>query len=224
MIKVRSFAETDRAELRGLFRRAGEASPSAAQWGHEDSEAAIYLNPYMDLAPDSLFVAVRDGALVGYLTGCLDSAKFPSESERVGRAIRKYRLAFRPRTAPFFARAALDAASVALRREPTAREFHDARRPAHLHINLTPEARGTGAADALMNRWFDRLKETGSPGCFLQTLVENTRAVRFFQRMGFVEHGPTPLVPGFRYGGRRMHQQTMVWTPQTPPPALRPVH
>ncbi|GAA4302528.1 GNAT family N-acetyltransferase [Actinomadura luteofluorescens] len=215
MIKVRPFRESDRAELRGLFRRAGEASPSAGLWGHEDSEAAIYLDPYMDLAPDSLFVAVLDGALVGYLTGCLDSAKFPSESERVGRAIRKYRLAFQPRNAAFFARAAFDAASVALRREPTARALRDALRPAHLHINLAPEARGTGAADALMDRWFDRLKETGSPGCHLQTLVENTRAVRFFQRMGFVEHGPTPVVPGFRYGGRRMHQQTMIWPPRS---------
>lgn len=45
---------------------------------------------------------------------------------------------------------------------------------------------------------------------YLQTLVENTRAVRFFERMGFEKHGPTPLVPGLRYRSRRLHQQTMV--------------
>ncbi len=64
-----------------------------------------------------------------------------------------------------------------------------------------------------MNRWFDRLRETGSRGCYLQTLVENTRAVRFFERMGFEKHGPTPLVPGIRDRGRHLHQQTMVWSP-----------
>jgi GNAT superfamily N-acetyltransferase len=107
----------------------------------------------------------------------------------------------------------LDVAWAALRREPTAGDFDDARWPAHLHINVAPLARGTGIADGLMNRWFDRLRETGSPGCHLQTLAENTRAVRFFERMGFAKHGPTALVPGLRYGGNRLHQQTMVWRP-----------
>lgn len=67
-----------------------------------------------------------------------------------------------------------------------------------------------------MERWFDRLRDTGTPGCYLQTLVENTRAVRFFERTGFVAHGPTPLVPGLRHHGRRVHQLTMV-RPAAPP-------
>jgi hypothetical protein len=82
VMEIRTFAETDRADLRELFSRAGEGAPSASVWGHEESEAAIYLYPYMDLEPDSLFVAVVDGALVGYLAGCLDSSRFPSESVR----------------------------------------------------------------------------------------------------------------------------------------------
>ena len=212
-MEIRTFAETDRADLRELFSRAGEGAPSASLWGHEESEAAVYLYPYMDLEPDSLFVAVFDCALIGYLCGCLDSSKFPSESERIEKAIRKYRLIFRPKTAAFLARSMVDMASAAIRREPAAGEFNDARWPAHLHINVAPLARGTGAADGLMKRWFDRLRETGSPGCHLQTLVENTRAVRFFERMGFAKHGPTPLVPGIRHGGKRLHQQTMVWSP-----------
>lgn len=59
--------------------------------------------------------------------------------------------------------------------------------------------------------WLARLREVGSPGCFLQTLVENAGAVRFFARQGFAAHGPTPAVPGLRGpDGRRLHQQTMV--------------
>ena len=210
--EIRAFAEADRAGLRGLFGRMGEGAPPGSLWGHEESEAAVYLEPYMDLEPGSLFVAATDGGLVGYLAGCLDSAQFPSESERVEKAVREYRLIFRPGAAAFFARALADVAWAALRREPTAGDFDDARWPAHLHINVVPEARGTGVADGLMERWLDRLRESGSPWCHLQTLAENSRAVRFFERTGFAGHGPTPLVPGLRYGGRRLHQQTMVWS------------
>jgi hypothetical protein len=59
-MKIRTFAEEDRAELRDLFGRAGQGAPSASLWGHEESEAAVYLTPYMELEPNSLFVAVMD--------------------------------------------------------------------------------------------------------------------------------------------------------------------
>jgi ribosomal protein S18 acetylase RimI-like enzyme len=211
--EIRTFTEADRAELRALFGRVGEGAPTASLWGHEESEAAIYLDPYMDLEPDSLFVAVVDGALVGYLAGCLETSALPSESARMTKAIGKHRLIFRLRPAAFFVRSMADLVRAAIRKEPTATGFDDARWPAHLHINVASSARGTGAADALMNRWFERLGETGSPGCHLQTVAENIRAVRFFERMGFAKYGPTPMVPGLRHKGEPVHQQTMVWNP-----------
>lgn len=213
MTEVRTFTESDRAQLRAFFRHAGEGSPSASMWGHEESEAAIYLTPYMDLEPDSLFLAFSEGRLVGYLTGCLNSSRLPSEEARMRRAIKRYRLMFRPRLAGFFARSTADLMWATARRLPTAKSLEDARWPAHLHINVAPEARGTGAAQYLMDAWLDRLRSAGSPGCHLQTLRENTRAVSFFRRMGFTEHGPAPLVPGIRHAGHRLHQQTMIWAP-----------
>ena len=188
VVEIRPFLEADRAALRGLFGRAGEGAPPGPLWGHAVSEAAVYLDPYMALEPGSLFVAVADGALVGYLAGCLDGSSFPSESERVEDAVKKHHLIFRPRAAAFFARAAADSAWAALRREPTAADFDDPRWPAHLHTNVAPEARGTGVAHGLMERWLERLKGSGSPGCHLQTLAENPRVVRFFERTRFVRH------------------------------------
>ena len=126
-MEIRTFCESDRAALSDLFGRAGEDSPSGSLWGHEESEAAVYLTPYMDLEPDSLFIAVVDGALTGYLTGCLDSFAFPSETERMEQAMRKYRLIFRARTAAFFARGLFDVAISAIRRQRTAADFDDAR-------------------------------------------------------------------------------------------------
>jgi hypothetical protein len=105
----------------------------------------------MDLEPDSLFVAVADGALAGYLAGCLDSSKFPSEGERIERAIRKYRLVIRPKkTAGFFARSMLDVPWAAVRQSPPQVISTIPRWPAHLHINMAPQALGTGTADGLI--------------------------------------------------------------------------
>ena len=208
--KIRPFDETDRSELRALFARAGDGAPPGSFWGHPDAEASVYLDPYMDIEPDSLFVAEVDGALVGYLTGCLDSAAFPSEGARMELAIRKYRLALRPQSMAFFGRAIADTVRTKIQKELATEDFDDPRWPSHLHINVAPEARGTGAGSALMEAWFDRWTQAGSPGCHLQTLVENPGAIRFFQRMGFTAYGPTPLVPGVRYNGKRLHQQTMV--------------
>jgi GNAT superfamily N-acetyltransferase len=104
-------------------------------------------------------------------------------------------------------------ASATVRREPTAGDFDDARWPAHLHINVAARARGIGAADGLMERWFDRLRAAGSPGCYLQTLVENTRAVRFFERMGLPGMVRLRWSPASGTAASDCTQQTMVWSP-----------
>jgi hypothetical protein len=46
-MKVRAFRESDRDEVRDLFSRAGQGSPSASLWGHVASGADIHLDPYM---------------------------------------------------------------------------------------------------------------------------------------------------------------------------------
>lgn len=203
--------ESDRPGLRELFPRAGAGSPTGDLWGDLESEAAVYLYPYLEHEPESLFVAVSDdGTLVGYLTGCVDSTAFPGEEQRVDRAIRQHGLLRRRTALAFFARAVADVASAKLRGQPTVAEFTDPRWPSHLHINVAQEARGTGAAATLMERFLTHAKAAGSPGCYLQTVVENPRAVRFFEKAGFTAQGETPVVPGPRFGGKKLHQLTMV--------------
>lgn len=212
---MRGFVAADRGAVRDLFDRAGADSPVESLWGDRDSEAAVYLDPYIDLEPESLFVAEQAGALVGYLTGCVDSSRFPGEDARLEAVIREHALLRRPRAMRFFVRSLRDLLIARLRptgesRDDVAAGVDDPRWPAHLHIAVLDRARGTGAADELMRCWLDRLRELGSPGCHLQTQVENVRAVRFFERAGFVRYGPTPPIPGVRYRGRRLHMQTMV--------------
>jgi hypothetical protein len=47
----------------------------------------------------------------------------------------------------------------------------------------------------------------------LLTLIENRRALSFFEKMGFRKHGDPTLIAGMRgKGGERLHQQIMVWS------------
>jgi GNAT superfamily N-acetyltransferase len=210
---IRTYTPADHDALVDLFAEAGADSPTGQLWRHLPSERFVYLDPYVEHHPDTLFLAEVDGDLVGYLTGCPDSAALPGEDERLTQAIVRHKVMLRPRSMPFFARSLLDIARAKLRgQETSSGEVRDPRWPAHLHINLVPAARGTGTAQELMHAWQDWLTDAGSPGCYLQTLVENTRAARFFEKCGFVAHGSTTLVPGVRYQGRPVHQLTMVWS------------
>ena len=211
---VRTYTPADHDALVDLFARVGADSPSGDLWRHLPSERMAYLDPYIEHCPDTLFLAEAGGGLVGYLTGCPDSALLPGEDERLTQAMIRHKVMLRPRSVPFFARSLFDVARAkVLGVEVASGEGVDQRWPAHLHINLVPEARGTGAANELMAAWQSWLTHAGSPGCHLQTLVENTRATRFFEKCGFSPRGSTPLVPGVRFRGQRVHQQTMVWSP-----------
>jgi ribosomal protein S18 acetylase RimI-like enzyme len=210
---VRPYDAADREELLALFARAGDGSPTGTLWRHTPSEAAIYLTPYLDHEPESVFVAVgADGALVGYLAGSLGRGAVPSEEDRMVRAISRHLVVLRPRSMPFFARSMRDGVRDKRAGATSAGEIDDPRWPAHLHVNVAPEARGTGLAQGLMASFQAHVHAAGVPGAYLQTLVENERAARFFARSGFVPHGDTPAVPGLRLAdGGRAHQLTMVW-------------
>jgi ribosomal protein S18 acetylase RimI-like enzyme len=209
-VDIRPYRSADRDAVRDISFRTGFMGQSAAHvWRHTESWADVWTSYYTDCEPESLSVATIDGTVVGYLAGCLDTAAMrPTSDELLTTAIRKHRLLFRRGTAGFLVRAIVDG----LRDRESARgDFIDPRWPAHLHIDLLPEARGIGLGAALMVRWLGQLREAGSPGCHLATLGENGRAVSFFERSGFRRHGQLTPVPGMRdLNGGRLHQLIMV--------------
>jgi len=208
-VRVRPFARRDREAIRRISHRTGYmGEPADFYWRHFESFADVWTTYYMDQEPESLFVAERDGAVVGYLTGCVDSATAPSPADAITRAALRHGLFFRPGTARFLWRGALD--SLRWGGTPSG-EIDDPRWPAHLHINLLPEGRGCGAGGRLMQAWLARLREQGSPGCHLGTLAENRRALGFFESQGFRRHGEPIRAPGMRSPeGELNHLQLMV--------------
>lgn len=183
-------------------------------WRDVESFADLWTAYYTDKEPESALVAERpDGAVVGYLIGCVDTTTNTSEFNRLLRhhALRRYCL-LRPGTSGFMWRSLADVLrDNVIGRRPLPAPFHDERWPAHLHIDLLPEARAGGVGRRLVTIWLDRLCELGVRGCHVETLAENAPAISFFEATGFVKHGAPLLVPGMRTrDGERMHVQRLV--------------
>jgi ribosomal protein S18 acetylase RimI-like enzyme len=209
LLTVRPYRASDREAVREIVHATGFMGESAAcYWRDARSFADVWTTYYTDVEPESLFVAEESATVVGYLTGCVDSGRAPNPRSAILEQMVRRQLLLRPGTAGFFWRSMWDAL-----RNPKvpSGDLSDPRWPSHLHINLLPAGRGRGAGRMLLQTWFARLREVGSPGCHLGTLAENKNAIAFFRSAGFERHGPPILVPGLRLpSGARMHQQLMV--------------
>jgi ribosomal protein S18 acetylase RimI-like enzyme len=208
-MRVRPYRPEDRPAVRHICHETGYmGEPADWFWRDRESFADLFSGYYTDREPESALVAEDgDGRVLGYLLGCVDSYRVTPPGVILKRHILRRGLPLRPGTGGFFWRSLLDV----VRDGGAPEALHDARWPAHLHIDLLPEARGRGAGGALMRGWLERLREAGVRGCHLGTFHENTNAIAFFERMGFRRHGPLRAAPGFRLrGGGRMHAQFLV--------------
>jgi ribosomal protein S18 acetylase RimI-like enzyme len=206
---IRPYRPGDRARVREIaFRTGYMGEPADWLWGDLESFADLLTPWYTDREPESLFVAELGDSVVGYLMGCTDSRRAFGAARAAVRSLFKRGAFLRPGVAGFLWRSTFDV----LRDGGAPDEsLLDPRWPAHLHINLLPEARGLGAGGALMRAWLDRLRELGSAGVHLGTFAENTHAQGFFRSQGFGHHGEPERAPGFRTrDGERMHVQWMV--------------
>jgi ribosomal protein S18 acetylase RimI-like enzyme len=213
-VEIRRFRPEDRDAVRHIcFLTGSMGEPAEWMWRDEVSFADVFSGYYTDREPESCFVAVIDRDVVGYLLGCRDTSRAWNPAAIAGRHIVRRGIVFRPGTAGFVWRSVVDIVGDLTRRRVRIAdyEFADPAFPAHLHINLLPTARGTGAGGRLVRSWLDDLRDADVPGCFLQTLAENSNAIAFFEAMGFTRRGNPVLAPGERTrDGARTHIQTMV--------------
>jgi GNAT superfamily N-acetyltransferase len=208
---VRPYTPADREAVREICYVTGYiGEPVDWQYRDRESFADLFTSYYTDAEPESAFVADHEGAVGGYLLGCVDTTQAWNPAVVFGRHLRRG-LMFRPGTAGWVWRSFFDVAADAARRRLPPSPVHDERWPAHLHIDLLPATRGHGVGAELIQTWLDRLRQLDVPGCHLETFAENRGALAFFRSMGFRTEGPPVPSPGFRTReGRRMHIQLMV--------------
>ncbi|AEG44289.1 N-acetyltransferase [Isoptericola variabilis] len=173
----------------------------------------VYALPYVTYAPDLAFVVVHpdgapagtghpgdagderlrveDGRLVGYVIGVADTADFVAwwEREWAPGFVRRHPEPgppLRPGAAPSYPETAL------LRDGRTPRRMllpddELAAYPAHLHIDLLPEAQRRGYGRRLVDTLRTALAARGVPGVHLGYDPANTAARAFYDRVGFRE-------------------------------------
>ncbi|HVM98557.1 MAG TPA: GNAT family N-acetyltransferase [Candidatus Acidoferrales bacterium] len=205
---IRPYAISDREAVRSIcFATGFMGEPVDWLWRDGASFADLFTRYYTDREPESLWVAERDGKVVGYLSGCVDSKQSHGASAEVIRRVVLRGGLVRPGIARFLWRSTFD---ILRDRGAVEEDLGDPRFPAHLHINLLPMGRGIGLGRRLMNEWLDRLRTLGVPGVHLGTFAENRNGIAFFESSGFVRQGEPIKAPGFRTRDRRrMHVQWM---------------
>jgi GNAT superfamily N-acetyltransferase len=182
-------ADTDR--LYDICLRTGDAGADAT--GHYADPRLlgdVYVGAYLAFCPDLAFVLVgEDDVPVGYVLGAADTLAFEHRCElewwpRL--------LADRPRWRRLEP-GTPDAELLALVEHPERTPPSIARTwPAHLHIDLLPQAQGRGHGRRLVEHLLDALRARRVPGVMLGVDPENTRARAFYLHLGFT---PVPPVP-----------------------------
>jgi GNAT superfamily N-acetyltransferase len=187
------------AAVRDICCRTGDnGRPIAAErW---EFFAKVWIEPYEKLLPDWTYAAIRDNAVVGYLTGCPDSVKFARTKAWRCEFPLLLQVGFgRHRHTPggrAHARRVLGLGKVGERR--FSRELKhtlETHYPAHLHINVDEEFRGLGIGRLLIETYIADLRTDGVGGLHLFCGAD---PVAFYRRLDFeilesVQLGNAPI-------------------------------
>jgi ribosomal protein S18 acetylase RimI-like enzyme len=180
---VRPFAAGDLDACYDICARTADLGGDArGQYSSDRMLGDLFAVPYATAEPEHAFVVdAGDGSAVGYVVGTADTPRF----------VRWYRDVWIPATAdrmppPGESTPPNDARMLALHHRPERMLVPElAAYPAHLHIDLLPGWQGKGWGRALMRRLLAALHAGGVPAVHLGMVTANTRARRFYDRLGF---------------------------------------
>lgn len=182
---VRPYQSKDLAAVYDICLRTADAGKGAVHlyqdpWiiGHH------YAGPYVSLEPDFCFVADDNGRVIGYILGVPNSTQFALQAEQSWFSLLRPLYPLRAesdQTPDAQARRLIHAGYLAPQRQ-----WLD-QYPAHLHINLLPQAQGHGLGKALMQALWTALRSVGVAGVYLGVDAGNPRAYAFYRHLGFEE-------------------------------------
>ncbi|MBN1230330.1 MAG: GNAT family N-acetyltransferase [Anaerolineales bacterium] len=190
-IKIRPLIQSDILaveEIAYLTGKMGESFSEEGEFADKTLFCLIFLRYYERYEKRNFFVAIekKNGRCLGYICGSQETTtqekdfsrkmfwrifvrlifvtswKFPKSVNTLLRMIREWR-------------------SV----DTTKRDDFYKDYPAHLHINVRPDSQGLGIGKMLMDQFEKHLIENQVPGVHLETTDHNTKAVPFYEKMGF---------------------------------------
>lgn len=195
MSRIRPFRAGDEAAVAAVCLQTADAGADATGMFEDDAIwAQIFVLPYVHRHPDLSFVVESDdGRVVGYIVCAPDTDGFEDWfhdewwPERGGRW-----------PEPESEQSRQDGTLIyAYSRRAGAEPYGDDY-PAHLHIDLLPEAQGQGWGRELIATLVAALRERGVTGLHLVASTDNTGAIAFYPRVGFT---PIPSHAGVQAFG-----------------------
>ncbi|MFJ2178347.1 GNAT family N-acetyltransferase [Streptomyces sp. NPDC087851] len=180
---VRPYRPEDLPALYDICVRTGhQGRDSRQRYPDHDLLPSIFAAPYAVLEPELTFV-VDDGTgrAVGYVLGTADTAAFVTAFREVWLPplTGRYPVPTGPARTP-------SEEMIALLHRPERMVLPElAGYPAHLHIDLLPEAQRRGHGRALMHAFLGALRRQGVEAVHLSMSTANTPARAFYDRLGF---------------------------------------
>ncbi len=130
----------------------------------------FYCDYYLNEEADNCFVAIDNNQIVGYILSSL--------------SYKKYTKIMKEKYLPEAEKLSLHLAKQK-KKWMISDYILGPKYPAHLHIDITKDARGKGTGKALINALLENLKEKKVKGLKLGCNKNNTSAVAFYKKMNF---------------------------------------
>lgn len=180
---IRRYEPRDFDDVSDICVRTGFAGADATG-RHADNDLIpdIFARPYVTLEPDWAWVVDDGTRVVGYIIAAPDTSRF----------VERYREEWLPGFAAKYTHVDPPVSADEHMRHlgfwPERMLIDEVDEyPAHLHIDLLPEAQGGGRGRALIETLAGALREAGIPGLHLSMDPANTGARAFYDRLGFTE-------------------------------------
>ncbi|WP_062079254.1 GNAT family N-acetyltransferase [Demequina globuliformis] len=175
---IRPATDADRDAIARICLLTGNAGGDATgMYGDETALADVYATPYLD-GPGSFALVWDQGeGAIGYCVGTSDTAAFQAWFTRTWWPSVAHAHPLRTEADETLLRAATNAERMMT---PLVEDY-----PAHLHIDLLPQAQGKGAGRQLIEAAVAILADRGVPGVHLGIDPANVGAAAFYPRVGF---------------------------------------
>lgn len=190
MITIRHARASDQDALYEIVLRTGLSGADATHL-YQDPQMLghIYTAPYVALVPELAFVAESAGRVVGYVCGVVDTKAFEVLLETDWWPDLRARYPV-PDPSQCDLWSADEARADWIHHPQTTPDYVVHSYPAHLHMNLTEAARGTGLGRQLFETWCAAAATQGVGAMHIGANPANAGGIAFWGRMGFVPLRP----------------------------------
>ena len=181
---IRSYKSADTSAVYEICLKTGNSGQDATHLFSDPLVLGhIYVGPYMEFEPQSVFILEDDQGPCGYIMGVLDSQTYYQWMH--SEWLPKIRVDYKKPTGDPDTWNETEKITNLLFQPELQRLFPGF--PAHLHIDLLSRAQGKGQGKLMMDRFIDYLRYNKISGVHLELSSKNDRAFSFYRKYGMQE-------------------------------------